>query len=352
MHLDALEAARQRAVALEVAVLLERGRAHAAQLAVLQERLQHVRRVDRRALRGARAEHGVDLVDEHDRVRRSCSAATRLEALLEVAAIARAREHRARGPPSRPRRPCRSSGTSPSTMRCARPSAIAVLPTPDSPTRIGLFLRRRASTWITRSISASRPTSGSSLPSAARSVRLVANAVSGSATSSSSSSPSPSGFGPARRRAVRARARRDSGSFEIAVRDVLQHVEPRDALRAQQRHGVRVGLLEDRGDEIPRLDLVALGVVGVRERLLDHAVEGERLAGLDRLLAGLALDLVVEVALQVGRGASGSRPSGAGPRRRARRGRARTAGARRSGRRGGAGSPRASRPEASAAALD
>ena len=47
VHVDPLEAARERAVALEVAVLLEGGRAHAAQLAGLQQRLQQVRRVDR-----------------------------------------------------------------------------------------------------------------------------------------------------------------------------------------------------------------------------------------------------------------------------------------------------------------
>ena len=32
------------------------------------------------------------------------------------------------------------SGTSPSTIRCAKPSAMAVLPTPGSPTNMGLFL--------------------------------------------------------------------------------------------------------------------------------------------------------------------------------------------------------------------
>ena len=36
-----------------------------------------------------------------------------------------------------------SSGTSPSTIRWARPSTIAVLPTPGSPSSTGLFLVRR-----------------------------------------------------------------------------------------------------------------------------------------------------------------------------------------------------------------
>ena len=37
----------------------------------------------------------------------------------------------------------RVSGTSPATMRCASPSTMAVLPTPGSPMRAGLFLVRR-----------------------------------------------------------------------------------------------------------------------------------------------------------------------------------------------------------------
>ena len=62
------------------------------------------------------------------------------------------------------RRSRSDSGTSPETIRCARPSAIAVLPTPGSPISTGLFFVRRLSTWITRRISSSRPITGSSLP--------------------------------------------------------------------------------------------------------------------------------------------------------------------------------------------
>ena len=36
-----------------------------------------------------------------------------------------------------------AAGTSPFTMACASPSTTAVLPTPASPTRTGLFLVRR-----------------------------------------------------------------------------------------------------------------------------------------------------------------------------------------------------------------
>ena len=39
------------------------------------------------------------------------------------------------------------------TIRCASPSAMAVLPTPGSPMRTGLFLFLRDRIWITRLIS-------------------------------------------------------------------------------------------------------------------------------------------------------------------------------------------------------
>ena len=73
------------------------------------------------------------------------------------------------------RRSRSDSGTSPLTMRWARPSTIAVLPTPGSPMRTGLFLVRRDSTWMTRRISSSRPMTGSSLPASAASVRSRPN---------------------------------------------------------------------------------------------------------------------------------------------------------------------------------
>ena len=69
------------------------------------------------------------------------------------------------------RLPARPSGMSPATIRCARPSTMAVLPVPGSPIRTGLFLVRRERTWMTRRISSSRPITGSSSPRSARSVR-------------------------------------------------------------------------------------------------------------------------------------------------------------------------------------
>ena len=65
------------------------------------------------------------------------------------------------------------SGTSPRTILCARPSAIAVLPTPGSPISTGLFLVFLERIRMTFLISVSRPITGSSSFSRARLTRSV-----------------------------------------------------------------------------------------------------------------------------------------------------------------------------------
>ena len=65
-----------------------------------------------------------------------------------------------------------TSGTRSSLIRCASPSAIAVLPTPESPTKTTLFFLRRAIVCTSFSSSSSRPITGSITPSAACSLRL------------------------------------------------------------------------------------------------------------------------------------------------------------------------------------
>ena len=80
---------------------------------------------------------------------------------------------------SRPRSSVRTAmprsagGTSPAATRSAKPSTMAVLPTPASPTRIGLFCRRRERMSITWRISPSRPTIGSIFPARAMAVRSI-----------------------------------------------------------------------------------------------------------------------------------------------------------------------------------
>jgi hypothetical protein len=64
---DRLEAPLERGILLDVlAVLLQRGGADALELAAGQDRLEHVRGVQRGAFRGARADHRMQLVDEQD----------------------------------------------------------------------------------------------------------------------------------------------------------------------------------------------------------------------------------------------------------------------------------------------
>ena len=69
--------------------------------------------------------------------------------------------------------PLIESGTLSFMSICASPSTIAVLPTPGSPMRQGLFLVRLESICITLSISAFRPIMGSIFPLNAFSVRSV-----------------------------------------------------------------------------------------------------------------------------------------------------------------------------------
>ena len=67
-----------------------------------------------------------------------------------------------------------SCGTFLLTISVAIASATAVLPTPGSPTKTGLFLVRRDKIWITRLISWSRPITGSISPLRTRWFKLTA----------------------------------------------------------------------------------------------------------------------------------------------------------------------------------
>ena len=97
VHVDLLEPARQRAVLLEMlAELLVGGGAHRAQLAALKRGLEQVRGIHCATRSRAGADHGVDLVDEEDRVGMLFKLLhDRLQALFEIAAIAGACEQRA-----------------------------------------------------------------------------------------------------------------------------------------------------------------------------------------------------------------------------------------------------------------
>ena len=96
-HVDLLEAPLERGVLLDVlAELVERGRADHAQLAARQHRLDHVAGVDR-ALGATGADDRVQLVDERDDLAVAVDDLLEdgLHAVLELAAVLRARDHRA-----------------------------------------------------------------------------------------------------------------------------------------------------------------------------------------------------------------------------------------------------------------
>jgi hypothetical protein len=96
-HHDRLESTLERRVLLDVlAVLVERRRANRVELAAREHRLQHVRRVDR-PFGGAGTDHRMKFVDEEDDLALGIGDLLqhRLEALLELTAIFRARDQRA-----------------------------------------------------------------------------------------------------------------------------------------------------------------------------------------------------------------------------------------------------------------
>ena len=170
---------------------------------------------------------------------------------------------------------------------------------PASPTKTGLFLRRRHRISIVRCSSSARPISGSSSPARARAgeVRRV-GARADRATCRRR----------ARRRRLRLRRRRRRPAalpgvrrrhLADAVRDVLEHVEPGDALRRQQLRRVRLGLLQHRREHVARLHFLAPGALHVQHRGLQHAAERQRLLGLLLLAAAELLDRVVEVLVEI-----------------------------------------------------
>ena len=95
---DLLEAALQGWVLLDVlAVLVQGGRTDQAQLTAGEQRLDHVAGIHRGVATGASTDDGVQLVDEGDDLAVGFLDLVEdgLEALLELAAVLRAREHRA-----------------------------------------------------------------------------------------------------------------------------------------------------------------------------------------------------------------------------------------------------------------
>jgi hypothetical protein len=281
---DLLEAPRQRAVLLEdAAVLLERGRADALQLARGQRGLEQVGRVQR-AARRAPAPMSV-WISSMKRIAFGLSTSAASAPPSGAARNRRGTWCRRAARPCRARRPDRvlgeHSGTSPSTMRQARPSAIAVLPTPASPTSSGLFLRRRHRIWITRSSSSLAADQRIDLAVEASWFRFWVNSR-------------------ARRPCCRLRrlgfAARllalllgACGAFALgdAVRDVVDDVEARHALLVQEIDGVRILLAEDRDQHVGAGDFLLAGGLHVQDRRAGSRA-GSRASGWVSVVVGRA----------------------------------------------------------------
>ena len=134
------EAALQRRVPLDVlSVLVVGGGADAGELAARQARLELVGGVLRALAGGAGAHDRVDLVDEdhHAPLGAPHLVLDAAELLGEGAAQLGAGEHAGHVELHQ-----HAAGSPWASIRCATPSTMAVLPTPASPTRSGLLVRR------------------------------------------------------------------------------------------------------------------------------------------------------------------------------------------------------------------
>ncbi len=277
-HVDLLETARERMVLLEDAPVLVVGRrADALQLPGRERRLEQVGRVERAARRGARADQRVDLVDEQDRVGvvdellEHC-----LQPLLEVAAVLGAGEQRAHvervhlaaredlghlplddpaGEALRDRGLADAGLADEERIVLAAPAqrldhALELALAPDQ--RIDLP-RERHRVQV----------EGIGLERTARLLPLLLV-----------------GLVLALLGLLRLRRLRDP------VRDVVDDVEPGDALLVQEVHGVRILLAEDRHQDVRPGDLLLARRLNVQDRALDHALEAERRLGVDLLGPG------------------------------------------------------------------
>jgi hypothetical protein len=131
----------------------------------------------------------------------------------------------------------------------------------------GLFFRRRHSTWIIRSSSASRPISGSILPSAARADRSTQKLSSGFLTLL--------GVGLALGLDAAA-ARHDAGAgldLRHAVADVVDDVEAGHALLLEQVDREAVALAVHRDQEVAGGHLGPAGALDVHRGALEDPLE-------------------------------------------------------------------------------
>ena len=202
-------------------------------------------------------------------------------------------------PAARPCRGRRSSrrraprGRPPSTMRRARPSAMAVLPTPGSPTNSGLFLDRRQRIWIVRSTSSRRPINGSIFPFSRLLVQVDAVGLEGVAALLAPV------LGLVLLGAPRGAVLGHAGDLRDAVRDEADRVEPGHVLLLKVVDRVRFAFGEHGDEHVGAGDLLAPRRLDVYQRPLDDALEPRGGLGTLVVVVDRPAEVVVQVRAQV-----------------------------------------------------
>src|SRR4051812_42973170 len=93
--------------------------------------------------------------------------------------------------------------------------------------------------------------------------------------------------------------RRNTGDLRDAVRDVLEHIQPGDAVLGKKACGTALRLLEDCREYVSRVRFIALRRLDVEHRCLKRAPEGGSLLRLTVLPARPFLDRVLQVLIEL-----------------------------------------------------
>ena len=141
---------------------------------------------------------------------------------------------------------------------------MAVLPTPGSPIRAGLFFVRLERIWMTRSISFSLPMTGSSFPARAASVRLMPELVDGRGLAG----------------ALRLRGRAGGRALRQDPDDLVADLVEVDPERLEDTGGDPLALADEAEEQVLRADVVVAEAAGLVDGELDDALGARRQADL------------------------------------------------------------------------
>ena len=171
------------------------------------------------------------------------------------------------------------AGWPPLAEPAAGPTRLAIegrpwAPAARSPTPLGLATAGNGDVWLTRAITFALTPAPPWMQTAVQ------------------------GFQEIMRRHLKAAGRR-LRDLRDPVRDVFEHVEPRDALVGEQLRRVRLVLLERRREHVARLHFLPAGALDVEDRGLEHAAERERLFRFLLLSARELLDRFLQVLVEV-----------------------------------------------------